>query len=266
MTYTPKIVVFDLDETLGYFQEFGMFWNCLTQYICHENININEITQDVFNSILDLYPEFLRPDIITILTYLKKKKKQGYCNHVMIYTNNQAPKEWTEMIQRYFDKKIHFVLFDQIIGAFKINGKVTEICRTSHTKNIQDFICCTRLPEGTQICFVDDVLHSGMICDNVYYVNIKPYTCDLPLDVIVDRFLNSKIMHQVINNDAYFKQFVFTIFHKYNYKISIKTEADMNIDKILSKKILDHLHTFFKMYFPVTCKKNQNSNKTRKLT
>ena len=265
MTYAPKIVVFDLDETLGYFQELGMFWNCLTQYIFHENININILTQDIFNDILDLYPEFLRPDIINILYYLKKKKKQGYCNRVMIYTNNQAPKEWTEMIQRYFDNKIHFVLFDQIIGAFKINGKVTEVCRTSHTKNIKDFICCTRLPDGTQICFIDDVLHSGMICDNVYYVNIKPYICDISTDVMVDRFLNSKIFHKVITDDGKFKQFVKNIFYKHNYQIQIKTESDMNIDKILSKKIVDHLHTFFKIYYPDTCNKNKSGNKTRKI-
>ena len=28
-----KIVVFDLDETLGYFTELGMFWDCLKQYL-----------------------------------------------------------------------------------------------------------------------------------------------------------------------------------------------------------------------------------------
>ena len=28
-----KIVVFDLDETLGYFTEFGIFWDSLSNYI-----------------------------------------------------------------------------------------------------------------------------------------------------------------------------------------------------------------------------------------
>ena len=29
MSCDSKIVVFDLDETLGYFSEFGMFWDAL---------------------------------------------------------------------------------------------------------------------------------------------------------------------------------------------------------------------------------------------
>jgi phosphoserine phosphatase len=28
-----KIVVFDLDETLGYFTELGIFWDCLKKYL-----------------------------------------------------------------------------------------------------------------------------------------------------------------------------------------------------------------------------------------
>ena len=32
-----KIVVFDLDETLGYFTEFGIFWDSLTIYLKTNN-------------------------------------------------------------------------------------------------------------------------------------------------------------------------------------------------------------------------------------
>ena len=32
MNCGSKIVVFDLDETLGYFVEFGMFWDALKHY------------------------------------------------------------------------------------------------------------------------------------------------------------------------------------------------------------------------------------------
>ena len=67
-----KIVVFDLDETLGYFTQFGIFWDSLKNYI--ENKNKKNLTQNDFNDILDLYPEYLRPNIINILIYLKKKK------------------------------------------------------------------------------------------------------------------------------------------------------------------------------------------------
>jgi hypothetical protein len=46
-----KIVVFDLDETLGYFQEYGIFWNSLNEYLLTNKKCINE---NVFNQILDI--------------------------------------------------------------------------------------------------------------------------------------------------------------------------------------------------------------------
>ena len=68
-----KIVVFDLDETLGYFTQYGIFWDSLANYLKVKNKP--KLTQKDFDSILDLYPEFLRPNIINILIYLKSKKK-----------------------------------------------------------------------------------------------------------------------------------------------------------------------------------------------
>ena len=41
----------------------------------------------------------------------------------MIYTNNQGPKEWTQMIKHYIETRLEYNLFDKIIGAFKIKGK-----------------------------------------------------------------------------------------------------------------------------------------------
>ena len=68
---SKKIVVFDLDETLGYFVEFGIFWDLLYSFMKENSSNKEEPTmsQDQFNKILDLYPEFIRPDILSILGY-----------------------------------------------------------------------------------------------------------------------------------------------------------------------------------------------------
>ena len=85
-----KIVVFDLDETLGYFTEFGIFWDSLVQYL--KSINKQALNQHDFDDVLDLYPEFLRPNIINILNYLKEKKDSNCCHKMMIYTNNNGPR------------------------------------------------------------------------------------------------------------------------------------------------------------------------------
>ena len=97
MTISSKIVVFDVDETLGYFVEFGIFWSSIIAYKIHQKINY-ELTQNDFNKILDLYPEFIRPNIISILNYLKHKKMSKECSGVMIYTNNQGQPSWVNYL------------------------------------------------------------------------------------------------------------------------------------------------------------------------
>ena len=257
--YCPsKIIVFDLDETLGYYSEFGMFWDAVTDFIktTNKDIDIDEI---LFNNMLDLFPEFLRPDIINILKYLKKKKTAKHCHKLIIYTNNQGPNEWAQHIKTYFETKIHYDLFDQIIKAFKINGKQVEVCRTSYTKKHTDLIRCSKIPETTEICFLDDVFHPGMANDRIYYINIKPYIYDLPFDTMIDRLINSNILGKKTDREEIenMKTYILKYLKKYNYTYVEKTKEAQNIDKILSKKIMDHLHIFFN--------KQTNKNRTQKI-
>jgi len=261
MYCTSKIVVFDLDETLGYYVEFGMFWDALQDYIKKQNISII-VDQQLFNKVLDLYPEFLRPNIINILNYLKKKKTVKHCHKLMIYTNNQGPDEWAQHIQSYFESKVNYKLFDQIIKAFKIRGKHVEVCRTSHMKNHEDLIRCTKIPETTEICFLDDVFHPGMVDDRIYYINLKPYIHDLPFEIMIDRFIKSGILNTNSNTDL--SKSLLQFMKRYRHSYVEKTREAQNVDKILSKKILQHLQTFFSK--PSNKNPNQNQNKkTRKI-
>ena len=238
-----KIVVFDLDETLGYFTELGIFWDCLNKYIKSENKKA--LTQENFNDILDLYPEFLRPNIINILSYLKNKKKTKCCHKMMIYTNNQGPKEWAHNIVSYFESKIKHKLFDQIISAFKINGKHMEICRTSHVKSHKDFIKCTKLPVSAEICFLDDNFFPEMTNDNIYYINVKPYYHDLKFDYMVTKFSDCVFGKKLISDKSHFINFMSEDFKRYNYEYIEKPENEYEIDKILGKQIMLHLGEFF---------------------
>jgi hypothetical protein len=253
MYCTSKIVVFDLDETLGYYVEFGMFWDALKNYIKTQNISINT-DQLLFNKVLDLYPEFSRPNIINILNFLKQKKRVKHCHKLMIYTNNQGPDEWAQQIQAYFETKLNYKLFDQIIKAFKIKGKHVELCRTSHMKNHKDLISCTKIPETTEICFLDDVFHPGMVDDRIYYINLKPYVYDLPFELMIDRFINSGILEGIVETD--FKQQMLNFMKRYHHDYVEKTTEAQNVDKILSKKIMQHLHIFF----------NKSTNKSKRQT
>ena len=240
-----KIVVFDLDETLGYFVEYGIFWDCLNNYLLKENY---ELTQNDFNETLDLFPEFLRPNIISILNYLKNKKQSKCCNKMMIYTNNQGPQKWAQQIISYFESKINYKLFDQIIAAFKVNGKKIEIHRTSHEKSYNDLIRCTQIPLDAEICFLDDNYFPEMAHKNVYYINIKPYYYDLRFETMIQRLLISNLGKKQITekgNNIDFMNTMMREFKRYNFTVINKDEAENEVDKILSKEILSHLQDFF---------------------
>jgi hypothetical protein len=256
-----KIVVFDLDETLGYFTEFGIFWDCLNNYIKLENKK--PLTQDNFNDILDLYPEFLRPNIINILSYLKNKKKSKCCHKMMIYTNNQGPKEWSHHIVSYFESKIKYRLFDQIISAFKINGKRVEICRSSHSKSHKDFIKCTKLPATAEICFLDDNFFPEMTNDNIYYINVKPYYYDLSFDYMITKFIDSVFGKKIIENKHSFIEFMSDEFKRYKYEYINKEKDDYELDKILGKRILLHLNEFFNKSIKNKTRRNSINKKNK---
>jgi hypothetical protein len=250
-----KIVVFDLDETLGYFVELGLFWDCLQAYINKYATERFALAQPEFNSLLDLFPEFIRPNMFQILQYIQYKKNLHKCDKIMIYTNNQRPVEWAQYIKTYFEKKTSAYIFDQIINAFKVNGKYVELLRTTHKKTHDDLVKCTKLPQETQICFFDDKLHMDMCCDHIYYINLKPYVYKLQYDALISRFLKSenhviKEMQQQmhIENGQDFKRGMLQLLHEYDYKYVKKNIAEYDMDKIISKKILYHLNTFFTPY------------------
>ena len=209
-----KIVVFDLDETLGYFSKLGKIWQL-----------VEPKNQDTFDTLLELFPEFIRPHMLTILNYIKRQKIDFNCSKVMIYTNNQSSEKWVEYIKTYFENKLRYPLFDQIIGAFKINGKRVELGRTSHRKSYSDLITCANLPINTQLCFVDDTYYPNMDVSNVVYVKVEqPYKYDLSNEIIMKRLKIKGISFAYIE----------------------KNKKEYEIDKIISKKILLYLHQFFK--------------------
>lgn len=254
-----KIVVFDLDETLGYFSQFGAICDCVNNLF-----NNNKYSYDNFNELLDLYHQYyLRPKILDILKYLRKKKEKGECDKIMIYTNNQGPKQWCIHIVDYFSYKLNnYELFDKIISAFKINGKQIEPNRTSHEKNMKDFFQCTKLPQNIEVCFIDDQYHAGMKNKKVYYINIKPYINNLSPDEIADIFLKSKFSKSFQDKEKV-KYIIINYMKKYRDKI---TKSDhIILHDVITKKVFQHIKQFFGDYHNKTLKNRNYKNRTLKI-
>ena len=231
-----KIVVFDLDETIGYFTEISIFWDALEHFYGHNLLN------DKFFEMLNVFPEFFRPDILKILDILHKKKS---CYKMYIYTNNQGPKSWVNMLSEYMDLKLGYKIFDYIIAAYKIRGKQIEPKRTSHEKSVTDLISCTDIPANTEICFIDDLYHPLMDKDNVYYINIKPYRISIPFDEMASRYYAAVLSTSAIKKSDFVNHIVTTM-KEYNYMVLSKSEEEKSVDTIVSKKLLANLEDFLK--------------------
>lgn len=230
-----KIIVFDLDETLGYFQELSFFIDAI------ENVLGIKNTKTDFYKLIDQYPEFLRPNILNILDLIKSKKQKNPKIKVMIYTNNQNPKKWVLDIKDYFNNKLNYNLFDKVIAAFKVNGEKIELSRTSHNKTYSDFIKCTKLPKNTNICFIDDKYHPGMINDYVYYIKVKPYMCSVQFIDMADRYYKN---NNINVDKQVFTDSIVAYMNAIELPIYEKTKDELNIDNIVSKSIIQHLNSF----------------------
>ena len=104
-----------------------------------------------------------------------------------------------------------------------------------------------------------------MVEDTIYYVNVKPYIYCIPFEELIERIINSKIMDEtIINNDKFKTQLLFFM-NEYKFTYIEKPKMEYKIDTILSKKILEHFHTFFNQYHHnYTLKNRIILNKTRK--
>jgi len=257
-----KVITFDLDETIGSFAHLHILWKGVLRFIDKKNKNKNK--NEMFSQLFDLYPEFLRYNIIYILNFLNRKKEDKDIN-LYLYTNNQCEITWINQITLYIEEKLKISnpLFDKIIYAFKIKNKRIEPNRTSHDKTHEDFINCVMLPKTTEICFIDDCFHQEMINNKVYYIQPKAYFHGLSTNTIITRFLNSKLgktcalesnlKHNYVS--FLYDWFDFNQAKKYTPKNYIYSSVN---EKNISKRILYYIKEF------IYAKNGSNNNKSKK--
>jgi hypothetical protein len=263
-----KVIVFDLDETLGSFFDLNLVWTGLNKI--RKKTSENE--QNEFNYILDLYPEFLRYGILNILDYLYLKKKQNECYKIYIYTNNNCNPPWVSLITKYFNYKLKLKLkdelFDKIISAFKINNKIIQLSRSTYAKTYNDFINCTLLPKTTEICFLDNTYYNEMKSEKVYYIQPKSYIHNLNTKTIIDRFLHSNILSQmetIFDNSVKIEEFLYDWFNAnrpfvftplQDSKPHLHKNNVSEINIFVAQKMMYHIKEFFYL--------TNRKNKTRK--
>jgi hypothetical protein len=242
-----RIVLFDMDETLGIFSDFGAFMDILNTKLSSSSSSSATTTPipvsiyDHFNELLDLYPELLRPRILDIMKFLARMKRAGKCANVMIYTNNTGPISWSNHIKDYFNTKAGYPVFDKVIGAFKRpNGEHVEVRRTSHDKTYDDFVRCSNMVGKFEVFFIDDREHPGMHAENVYVINVKPYTREISLREFSARFKRSALFKKLQLKPDY----IAGIGHA-DSAARIYSDKEFEVDKLVGDTILEKLQDFF---------------------
>lgn len=196
---------------------------------------------------MDVFPKFLRPNIVKVLKYVLEQKRIGNCSKVLIYTNNQGPRSWAQMIAAYLDTKTGQKTFDQIVAAFQVDGKIVETCRTSQSKRVEDLIRCTGIPSDTQICFLDDQYHSMMVDNDVYYILLEPYSFSMPLRDMAERYYAKVESRSGEGSTKYvFVDSIVRYMKRYHFQVREKDKLEERADKAWSKVIIAHVEAFFK--------------------
>ena len=254
-----KVIVFDLDDTIGHFEELSIFLYGL------QNIFGRKITDAYIHNLLDLWPKFLRVGLIDILETIKKQKKKDKCVKAIIYTNNMGPRSWTFSIKNYLEKKVNYPIFDKVITAFRPNDKSN--CRSSHSKSYSDLLKCTGYKENAIFLFLDDQYHPYMRHKNITYLHLHPYNYGMPFNKMINTYVSSKYGNIVKKTEINrFKDYMFrymnsgNIFNRYvirRVKITKKDIAQLRLIKKQLRKFLNSKKTRTK-------KKKRSNSKTRK--
>jgi hypothetical protein len=245
----PKVVVFDLDETLGYFCQIGTFLDCISNCSRIRSTASRMYDTRNFFTILKLFPEIIRPKIFAVLKLLKERKESGILHEVLVYTNNNGGRRWVDSLVAYYNYKMKSTVIDNVIHAFKINGQLVEPRRTTHDKTMGDFLNCTQLPSNVEVCFIDDLHHPQMFHDNVLYIRIKPYVHVIPWNIIVDRFFSStqvtrNILSLSPSDISWSIREMNKLLEKCDITEEVKDKDDLEIDKIITKRVYNVLSDF----------------------
>lgn len=248
-----KFIIFDLDETLGYFKQLYYIFSVLKKI----NASFN-ISQPIFNRVVDLYPEFLRPNILEILLYLKQQKQFNRNTYLIIYTNNTHP-NWTRYIQSYIEYKLapplqeekeeaeeavssssSSSLFDKIIHAQK-----HDACRQHQRKNLDDLFRCIDYSSNSPICYIDNEFHPGMKSRQTHYCKLSGYVHNLSITVVADRLKTSGLLEEIIPgiHDTIFTN-IYRHYCENKYTKSL-SDAEYRYEVRMSQELMVKIRNFF---------------------
>ena len=212
-----KLVVFDMDETLGYFSQLYVIWTSLVK------LSNSKLSVFDFYRLSDIYIFYYHPTVFKTLKFLKDNNIK-----TIIFTNNQGLYWWPKLIALYLNYKVtgenstsyEKNVFKTVIGSYILQNKINDKRRTSVMKKFSDLKNIMKLNNNSKVLFLDDQDHPEMRSPSVDYFRFPQYVIMLPPTSIVNIFLHSIYGKQFIqkNNISinFFIKYIFIALNKYN--------------------------------------------------
>lgn len=150
-----KNVVFDFDETIGYFEQII------------EMIKYTKKTSkmDVFE-LFTLFPLVFRTNIFDIFHFIIRLKKEKKIKSVILYSNNNND-VFISYVLSFIHQKLNYPLFDLSISLNQTHNK---------NKNLSDLLTYSNglLNKKSSIFFIDDKEYDDMKMIK-YYIKCESY-------------------------------------------------------------------------------------------
>ena len=181
-----KNIVFDFDETIGYFEQ-------IIDIIRHTKKTSKLEVFEFFN----LFPLVFRTNIFDIFNYIVRLKKEKKIKSVILYSNNNND-VFIEYVLSYIHETLNFPLFDLSISLKQTQNK---------NKNLPDLLKYSNglLTKKSSIFFIDDKEYDQMKSIK-YYIKCESYKYLYSNSCIKDKLnidLNTSYKSKIISQSIY---------------------------------------------------------------
>ena len=180
-------VALDMDETLGHFAQASLLWGAT------KNNMITLSSDDLVACLLEI-PGLFNPDIMNIISVLRRGKGRGKVGQVVVYTNNIGDRNWPETVCKAINTIAGGHIIDDVIAGYRGQNDVNEPRRSTSHKTVSDLRHC--VGDAPFYVFVDNEHHPGMVAPEVKYIRVVPHIVTLPVhayDDAVERALGNRV-------------------------------------------------------------------------
>jgi hypothetical protein len=179
-------VALDMDETLGHFAQASLLWGAARD-------DIIGLSSDELVACLLEIPGLFNPDLLNIISVLRRGKGRGKVGRVVVYTNNVGDRSWPETVCKAINTVAGEHIIDDVIAGYRGRNDSNEPRRTTSHKTVSDLRHCAG--DAPFYVFVDNEHHPGMVSPEVKYIRVIPHVVTLPAvayDDAVKRALGNK--------------------------------------------------------------------------